>query len=217
MLRVFLTAILFFLNSYTFGQVNMSKLIQGVKIATLPYSTEQFKNKSFYDDRKSLHSLDSVFIMQSLKNISPIVLNPYGGSSFGEIDCPDTSQCFYLLEMKGISLLSVLKTNGIYLLHAQLEMEDSPSVGLIISINNKGNIINWLFSDGSLNDGNPHGNISRNMTILSNKLIKINEVSWGDNTMAYSLKATFQIGQGTKANDDIENGSILLKSFSINY
>jgi len=195
-MRTYLTIILTAICLGAFWQSSFDSLIKNVKIASLPYSTEQNLNRTYREGQKSLHSEDSVFIIEKLNSILPTTINPYGGNSFGPLDCADISDCLHIEDISKIEVLCLVKVVDNYLLHIALKEKDGLSRGILICITSGGEINGWMFSDGSANGGNPNGNISRDLTILEDKTIQINEVSWGDNTETYTLNATFIITDG---------------------
>ncbi len=195
-MRLLLTFIFFFAFSSAFTQTKISSLINGVQAANLPYSTEG-RDISFREKRKILRAEDSLFRISSLKEKLPRTVNPYGYSPFGEIDCTDTSDCLNLSETKEISILSYIKiTEKLYLLHIELD-----KTGILISITADGQLMDWIFSNKHLNDGNPNGNVSRDFLITTDKSIKIDETSWGKNTTPYTFKSTLIIDQNNTEND----------------
>jgi hypothetical protein len=69
------------------------------------------------------------------------------------------------------------------------------SRGLLLNISPLGILKDWIVSNGSLNEGNPHGNIFRNFTVPANGSIRIEESAEGDNTETYSFYTTYKIVQ----------------------
>lgn len=180
MMRLLLTFIFLFAFSGAYTQTKISSLIKGARVANLPYSTED-ENKSLREKRKILRAEDSLFLVSRLKEKLPRTVNPYGYSPFGEIDCTDTSDCLNLSETKEISILSYIKiTEKLYLLHIELDKTGfNKTKNILISITSDGQLMDWIFSNGNLNDGNPNGNVSRDFLIPTNKSIIISETSWG--------------------------------------
>lgn len=196
------------------GQTNFQKLIKNIKSITLPYSTDGFQNKSYQISKKRLRGQDSISIVNQLKKIQSTIVNPSNASPFGELDCPDISDCKYIEEVKSLSILGLIKLNSNYLLHIEIN-GDLPR-GILVSMNNQGKIIDWMFSNGSLNGGNPNGNVTRDLSVSTNKEIKIDEVSWGKNTERYTLKAIYKIVKSSQLDDKIKIGKFKIKSFWIN-
>jgi hypothetical protein len=201
-MRLLLTYIFFFAYSSAFSQIKISSLIKGARAANLPYSTEG-RDISFREKRKILRAEDSLFLVSRLKEKLPRTVNPYGYSPFGEIDCTDTSDCLNLSETKEISILSYIKiTEKLYLLHIELDKTGfNQTKSILISITADGQLMDWIISDGYLNDGNPNGNVSRDFLISTDKSIIINETSWGKNTTPYTFKSTLIIDQNNTESD----------------
>jgi hypothetical protein len=194
-MRLFFTLFLLATCVNTFGQSNFNTVIQNVKIASLPYTTDQGENRYYIERMKKLHSADSTFIVEQLRSTSPRVVNPHGGTAFGNLDCEDSTDCLDLNSLTEISIICIMKQAvNSYLIHIQLhEAFRGGWRGILLLMNSQGKISDWMFSEGSANGGNPHGNLSRYFTIMSNGTIKVTEESWGDNTETYTFIASLKI------------------------
>ncbi|RYM35967.1 hypothetical protein ERX46_02935 [Brumimicrobium glaciale] len=103
-----------------------------------------------------------------------------------------------------------------------LEFEKDGQFGLVfgalLSMNENGELVDWFFSDGSANSGNPNGNVSRDFTIQKDTTILIEEASWGNNTISYGFNAEFKIAKNyDDSYSDHLHGEFELKSLSIKY
>ncbi|ASU32014.1 hypothetical protein [Mucilaginibacter xinganensis] len=199
--RIFLPFILTSLCTSTFGQTNFNSLIKNVTVAKLPYSTAGARYRHYRENQKEIHSTDSVFIIKSLKSILPKVVNPQGGTAFGSFDCDeDTTICLQPEEIAKIAIICVIKNNynSNWLIHMEYQRKGDYGLsrGLLLNISPQGNLNDWIISNGSLNEGNPHGNIFRNFTVPVNGSIRIEESAEGDNTDKYVFYTTYKILQG---------------------
>lgn len=186
---------LFFLAESAAAQTS---LFQTIPEATLPYSTEQADYKSYYAGRRILHGIDSSTFINQLRAIKPIIVNTKGGTAFGELDCSETKDCLKEDVIGEVFILGKFRVGNSMLLHVGLkEKSEFPlTQGLLINIDSNGKVLQWLISDGSVSPGNPHGSISRDMTITKAGLIRIEESAWGDNSEHYKLKVIYQIIAG---------------------
>lgn len=203
-----------------FGQTEMDALLNNVETISFPFTTEQGLN-TFRGQKKTLKSSDRSFIIEKLNNKLPRTINPYGNSPFGQIDCLAPTTCDKLENLKGVSILWFYKlSENNYLLHLEFEKEGQFGLmfGALLSMNKEGELIDWFFSDGSVNGGNPNGNVSRNFTIQKDTSILIEETSWGRNTIAYSFKCRYKLTTNDQNNlSDYLKGEFDLKSLSIDY
>lgn len=198
-MKPYLTLIFLTVCISSFGQTNFNKLIQKAKVLSLPYSSESEENRLWFvnsDKQIKLHSSDSAFVVEKLKSISRTIVNPKGGTSFGDLDCMDQSD-YRLQEIGEIALLNVIK-NTIkknYLLHIEVREYGEFGLwhGILACVTFQGEIKSWIYSNGSANGGNPHGNIYRSFKVRSNNVIYIDEGAWGDNTDTYGFTATYKV------------------------
>lgn len=211
----YLTLILAIVCLNTFGQSGLSFSIKNAKGIALPYTTDQFANRKYFDSKQSLHANDSAFVINQLLKAPHLIINRYGENSFGNLDYPDSSFIENpLKDANEISIIGVLRLNKSYLVHLNLHQELSGmSIGILALMSETGEIYNWFFSDGSANSGNPHGNISRDFTITLKKTIKIEEVSWGDNTDNYNFTSNLIIHK----NFDDGNYAFQIKHIGYDY
>jgi hypothetical protein len=198
-MRLYLTLLLFTLCTGVFGQSNFIQIIKNAKVSSLPYSSESEQSRQWFinsEKQTKLHLSDSVFVATKLKSIPQTIVNPKGGTSFGDMDCPDSSES-RLAGFGAIAIMYVIKstTDKSYLVHIEVEESGMYPLwhGILACVTPQGEIKSWIYSDGSANGGNPHGNISREFKILPNNIIKISEGAWGDNTETYGFNATYQV------------------------
>ncbi|MDB5015131.1 MAG: hypothetical protein JWQ25_3333 [Daejeonella sp.] len=217
-MRLYIIVLFITIASNTFGQTDFNLVLKNVQTISLPYTTEQGKNAAT-PKRKVLNPMERRFIFDRLKSKSPKVINEYGVSPFGQMDCKDTTDCLQFDSMKEVAIsFFIPMTNGRYLLHLELNDESGLSTGILASINEKGDLQDWFFSDGSVTSGNPHGQVGRDFTIQKDKTILINEGSWGDNTITYGFKAKLKMVLNADASNTVyEDGDFELKSISINF
>jgi hypothetical protein len=199
--RTFFTLILTVLCTSTFAQINFKSLITNVAVAKLPYSTDDTKYRHYRENQKEIHSADSAFIIKSLKSILPKVVNPQGGTAFGSFDCDeDAVNCLQPQDIAKIAIICVIKNNynGNWLIHMEYQKKGDYGLsrGLLLNISPQGNLNDWFVSNGSLNEGNPHGNIFRDFTVPANGSIRIEESAEGDNTDTYVFYAIYKIIHG---------------------
>jgi len=218
-MRIFIILLLVSTVAKVFGQTDFNSLLQNVRTINLPYKTEGLEN--IVREKKILNSSDSIFIVTKLNSKNARTINPYGISTFGQIDCENPSDCQKLKNIKEIAILWFIKVAAdSYILH--LEFEENAQFGMrfgaLVSINKNGELIDWFFSNGTANEGNPHGNVTRDFTIQNDMTILIDETSWGDNTTTYKFKAEFKItSRAYENNSDYRKGEFQLKSLCINY
>lgn len=219
-MRILITILLVTTVSAVFGQTDFNSILKNVQTINLPYTTEQ-GNNIVREKKKILNTSDCVFIVTRLNSKLPKTINPYGVSPFGQIDCEDTSDCLKIKDVKEIAILSFIKVSDEnYLLHLEFieTGQFGMSFGVLVSMNKNGDLIDWFFSDGSVNSGNPHGNVTRDFTIQKDKSILISEASWGNNTITYGFKATYKVASKVDENNsEYRNGEFELKSLCINY
>ena len=210
------------------AQTEFQSLIKDAIKVNLPY-TSISTNIDLEKTKKILHATDSTFLVSKLNRIEPKTINRYGDSPFGRIDCEDTSikkeltevnNCLKISEMKEIAILCYVKINEYnYQLHLELiaKGEFGESKGILVSVDENGNVISWFFSNGSANSGNPNGNVSRDFTIQKNFTIDIEESSWGKENIPYSFKSKYEIISNSNNTEDYKNGEFKLKTLSIKY
>ncbi len=166
------------------------------KIPALPYTSINDKNLAYVKKQTFLIPLDSTFILSELKTLRPRIVNPDGGTSFGDFDClSDSANCFNTDEYGKIGIVCALKVDTNYMCHIMLTRKDwyYNDRGILALITPHGKILDWVFSDGELTQGNPHGNIIRTLTINSDNSIKIEEYSVGDNSEHYEFTAIYHV------------------------
>jgi hypothetical protein len=180
------------------AQTTFLGLIQQVKIAPLPYSTvsEQSQRVSTDNDKSlSLHLADSTFVIKKLKGIVRTIVNPKGGTSFGDLDCTD-GWSSPLDDIGTVAVEAVIKYPAAktYLLHVEITEKDVSYInrGVLACVTSGGELTAWIYSDGSLCP-NPHGSITRNFTIRKDHSIQITEEAYGDNTTTYEFNATYRV------------------------
>ncbi|RYE59204.1 MAG: hypothetical protein EOP48_01640 [Sphingobacteriales bacterium] len=167
------------------------------KIPTLPYTSVDDKNLVYIKRQTRLIPVDSTFILSELKGLRPRVVNPDGGTSFGDFDCLlDSASCLNIDEYSKIGIICALKVDSNYLCHIVLTHKDwyYNDRGILALITPHGKILDWMFSNGELTVGNPHGNIIRMLTINSDYSVKIEEYSTGDNSEHYKFNAIYGVG-----------------------
>lgn len=199
--------------SKAFGQTDLSSIIENVPRINLPY------DEYGQEKRKTLNSADSLFLITRLSNKLPSTVNPYANSPFGQIDCEDMSDCLGVTDLKEIAILAYFMiSEDNYLIHLEFTRIGpfGLSYGVLISMTKEGEIMDWIFSNGSVNGGNPNGNVSRDFSIQNDTTIVIDEGSWGKNNISYGLKVTYSVSQGLDEYDS-ESGVFDLKNFCINF
>ena len=94
-----------------------------------------------------------------------------------------------------IGIVCALKVDTNYMCHIMLTHKDwyYNDRGILALITPHGKILDWVFSDGELTQGNPHGNIIRMLTINTDYSVKIEEYSVGDNSEHYKFNAIYGI------------------------
>ncbi len=197
-MKTFLALVLVNFCFSVFGQSGFNSLIKNAQLRNLPYTTHNNLNKTYRESQSILHSKDSTFIIEQIKSILPTTINPFGGTAFGQLDCEDNSNCLNFDDYSSMAILFVTKLQKHYFMHLELTEKETfgQSLGILMGFSHNGEIKSWIRSNGSANSGNPNGNITRNFTILADEIVEINEVSWGDNTEAYTFKATYNITNG---------------------
>jgi hypothetical protein len=161
----------------------------------LPYSTDSSDFQIYLERQKILNITDSAFFISKLKAIKPIVVNPDGGTSFGDLDCVmDSAACLHLEDYRHIGIVCALHTDSGFLVHLELTgkayyVED---MGILMLMSSGGDLKSWIFCNGDLGM-NPHGNIIRNLKITSNRRFEITEYSTGDNSDIYDFKSKCKI------------------------
>lgn len=210
------------------AQTELNSILKNVVTANLPY-TSISPNIDLESTKIILHETDSMFLVSKLNKKMPKTINRYGDSPFGQIDCEESTNnielteinnCLKISDMKEIAILCYLKINeNKYLLHLKLTAkgEFGESKGILVSVSENGDVIDWFFSNGSANSGNPNGNVSRDFTIQKNFTIDIQESSWGKENIPYSFKAKYEIVLSSNNNDDFKNGEFRLKTLSLKY
>jgi hypothetical protein len=165
------------------------------KMATMPYTTVKEVNQPYIDGQTYLGSADSAYLISRLKSLQPLLVNPDGGTAFGDFDCLASTDCLTLDAYRRIGIVCALKTDSNYLCHIMLSHKNwyDTDRGIILLITPNGEILEWMFSDGELTQGNPHGNIDRMFTIVSDHTINIEEYAFGDNSDHYALHANYEI------------------------
>lgn len=214
-LFVLIIFLLFSVNNE--AQTEFEAILKNASKINLPY-TSISPSIDLENAKKVLHASDSLFIVTRLNRIEPQAINLYGNSPFGQIDCEETmhnsglsdsNNCLKISEIKEIAILCFVKIYDRYLLHLELTEKGANGnlKGILVSMNGNGEVIDWFFSNGSANSGNPNGNVSRDFTIQQNATIDVEESTWGNNNISYSFKAKF----------DFEAGEFKLNTLSIKY
>ncbi|WPU97016.1 hypothetical protein SNE25_15955 [Mucilaginibacter sabulilitoris] len=163
---------------------------------SLPYTSVEDKNLVHIKKQTRLIPVDSAFVIGGLKTSRPQIVNPDGGTSFGDFDCLlDSANCLNTDEYGKIGIVCALKVDTNYLCHIMLTHKDwyYNDRGILALITPQGKILDWVFSDGELTQGNPHGNIIRTLTINSDHSVKIEEYSVGDNSEHYEFTAIYSV------------------------
>ncbi|MDB5118271.1 MAG: hypothetical protein JWQ79_3763 [Mucilaginibacter sp.] len=206
-MRLYLILFLSCLYTFAFGQSNFNDLIKKIKITSLPYSSESEQDRLWYvysDKQIKLHLNDSSFVVNKLKSIPQTIVNPNGGSGFGNLDFVDGFEEASPLgdASARIAILRVIKNNTQtgYILH--IVVGGGIWDGILACVNYRDDLISWIYSNGSANGGNPHGNIYRSFKISNDGVIHIEEGSWGDNTETYGFTASYKV---------VKNKFVLLK------
>ncbi len=141
------------------------------KIINLPFSNnnEWLRQRLIkIENQPKLVAEDRIYLLKALSKAKQIIVNPKGGTAFGDLDWPDTSNNF-LGDVEDLMVVGVIKQKSSQqsLIYVKTHRaDDSLWYGMLVTYDNSGNIINWLFSDGYANEGNPHGNISRDFKML---------------------------------------------------
>lgn len=196
-----LILILFLISSALQAQEKVGFDVRKINKLTLPYSTEQFANRTVYNNRRLLHAQDSAFIMNQLLRKTHTIINYYGGTGFGDMDYQDSiSFKMQMEDASKISVIGMIQIGNCYLVHFELRNNIDMDFGILALMSANGEIYNWLFSNGSANGGNPHGNLTRDFTITAKKEILFSESSWGDNTESYEFTGKFIV---SKSEDDL--------------
>ncbi|WP_342644556.1 hypothetical protein [Mucilaginibacter sp. CSA2-8R] len=166
------------------------------KIPALPYTSINDKNLAYIKKQTILKTLDSAFVLRELKTLRHRIVNPDGGTSFGDFDClSDSANCLNTDEYGKIGIVCALKVDTNYMCHIMLTRKDwyYTDRGILALITPHGKILDCVFSDGELTQGNPHGNIIRTLTINSDHSIKIEEYAVGDNSEHYEFTAIYRV------------------------
>jgi len=145
--------------------------------------------------KSKLNVDDRTYLISLLSRSKQLIVNRRGGTSFGELDWQDTSDSF-LNSVNDIRLVGHIKpvsSKGSIVYLKAKRTDDALWYGILIAYDSMGQVANWMYSDGYANEGNPHGNIERNVKVLSGGIIKVVESAWGDNTDTYSFTGTFKI------------------------
>ncbi len=198
------------------AQTEFESILKNASKVNLPY-TSISPSINLENAKKILHASDSLFVVTKLNRKAPKTINRYGDSPFGQIDCEETANnpelevnnCLKISEMKEIAILCYVKIYDQYIIHLELTEKGGYGdlKGILVSMNGNGDVIDWFFSNGSANGGNPNGNVSRDFTIQKNTTIDIEEGSWGNNNISYSFKAKY----------DFDAGEFKLNNLSIKY
>ena len=198
-MKYYLTLLLFVICTWASAQPTFISLIQRAKIGSVPYSSGSEQMRHWFinvNKQVKLRGQDSVFLVEQLKSIPRIIVNPGGGNGFGDIDCDNTSES-RLDNIGRIAIVAVIKDrlSKNYLLHIEIEENDVFPLqhGIIACITTAGKITSWIYSDGAVNAFNRHGTISRDFKIRSDHTIYITEASYGDNTNTYGFYATYKV------------------------
>lgn len=190
-----ITLILIFLSLCSFGQSNLSDITKRASVIRTPYSTIQYGNKAYLLSSKILLLEEIKLVLKELEKTKQTIVNPRGGTAFGDLDSPHfSSNTLGLEDVKQIKLIGIVKGSNYSLLHLQVtyNYSDVPN-GILIALDKASQITGWMFSDGCANGGNPNGNILRDVTLKKSALIEIEESSWGRNTESYSMKSTYSL------------------------
>ncbi|MEK8179975.1 hypothetical protein WMW71_06435 [Flavobacterium buctense] len=210
------------------AQTEFESFLKYAKKINLPYSSIS-ESDDLEKTKKVLHASDSLFIITKLNRKEPKAVNLYGNSPFGQIDCEETisnmgqteiNDCLKISEMKEIAILSYIKiNNNHYLLHLELTKkgEFGESKGILVSMNENGDVMDWLFSNGSANSGNPNGNVRRDFTVQKDFTLDIDETSWGNNNVSYAFNANYEIINYSIENSDFIVGEFNLKNLTVKY
>lgn len=225
-MKQYLLVILLLFSVKNEAQTEFQSLLKNATKVNLPY-TSISPSINLENSKKILHATDSIFLVTKLNRITPKTINRYGDSPFGQIDCIETANnieletnnCLKIDEMKEIAILCYVKNYDQYLLHVELTQKGGwgDLKGILVSMNPNGDVLDWFFSNGSANGGNPHGNVSRDFTIQKNFTIDIEESSWGDNNISYSFKAKCEVSFDQDQSKDYIYGGFKLKNLSIKY
>ncbi|MFD2583737.1 hypothetical protein ACFSR6_14655 [Pedobacter vanadiisoli] len=184
--------ILLFISISSFGQSNLNELIRQRLITKTPYSTVQASNRNYILKSKLLSFTDVKLVLSGLRKAKHILVNPKGGTAFGDLDNSEIDSSDF--EVESLRLIGAFNATNSTLVHLQITLKDDQTPkGILLVLDKNGKIIEWLFSDGSLNSGNPNGNISRELTITKENQIELEETSWGRNTESYKLKAIYKL------------------------
>ncbi len=177
---------------------NIEHITAKAPIISLPFSnnSEWLRQRLIrIENQPKLLAGDRIYLLNALSKAKQIIVNPKGGTAFGDLDWPDTSNTF-LGKIKDLMVVGIIKQKALKqsLIYIKAhQVDDSLWYGMLVTYDNSGNIINWLFSDGYANEGNPHGNISRGFKMLPSGVIVIKEGAWGDNTDTYGFTGVFKV------------------------
>ena len=144
-----------------------------------------------------LDSNNRKYLVGALKSNSQLIINEKGGTSFGDLDYRDSWS--FLDDVKRTALVGIIKVPNSrgFILYLKSKLDEPEPFaewhGILIACDENGKVINWIYSDGDANGGNPHGNISREFTISPWGIIKVKEGAWGDNIDTYGFTGTFKI------------------------
>lgn len=176
-----------------YGQSDFNSLLKNAQNLSVPYSS-QYDN-DIQNKRKVLTQNDSVYLISKLISSKPTIVNEIVSSPFGQMDCKDIEDCVDFNNIDGIAIIGYINvdTNN-YLLHLTLTPKGqlSSSFGMLISMNNSGELIDWFIADNST-WGNHNGQLSRDFKIDKNYKITVSESSWGRNNINYSLEVDYKV------------------------
>ena len=192
------------LTSCVYGQTDFSSFLKNVQSLSVPYTSEY--DNEIQDKRKILTQNDSVYLISKLISSKPTIVNEIVSSPFGQMDCRDMDDCMDFNDIDEIAIIGYIKmdTNN-YLLHLTLipKGQFSSSFGILLSMNNSGELIDWFIADNST-WGNRNGQLIREFKIDKNYKITVSESSWGRNNINYSLEIEYKVF-GFAVNEDSEN------------
>jgi len=166
------------LNLTAYSQNDISRISATAKTITLPFGSYSERMRKWTNNSPSeLDSNNRKYLVGALKSNSQLIINEKGGTSF-------------------VGIIKVPNSRG-FILYLKSKLDEPEPFaewhGILIACDENGKVINWIYSDGDANGGNPHGNISREFTISPWGIIKVKEGAWGDNIDTYGFTGTFKI------------------------
>lgn len=191
-----------------YGQLDFSAPWENAQHLSVPYSSQN--DNEIQNNKKVLTQNDSANLIAKLIAKKPRIVNHIVSSPFGHLDCASFEECFVIDNIHELALIGYIAVDSSnYLLCLKVIQQGYYTLSkvLLISMNIKGELNDWLIADNST-WGNQNGRLSRDFKIDTNFIITVSESSWGRNNLNYSLEVEYKVFNFTESKENEDDDKI---------